>query len=415
ELSNLPPRLEGVSYLSERRRKELLAARFAAGSNLKARLDDVAGTVLDPSSSFFDRLDKSEKAMQGLEKAKTDLKTVLDSESEVETTLVAQEALKVKAWGTGKDLLDLKGESPLRVARKQTIDLVVTGTASPVGDYVEVEMHGYDSNIGREIFMLLGYADASDPAPLAAEFAEKLLTILAASPYGEISIQASPPTAQVLLDGKSIESRPATSFVFTEASVAVDVWAPGFGSHHEDVSLLPGRSSSLSITLPRADYGSASLQTNPLGATVLVNGRPVEDKLLIPLSGLRNIAVASAPGYENGTKALPASGTGSFALVLRKSDGIGPGGRSERAKNDFYWALGFVVIAMPLSSLTMGVSSIYGDAFYLSTVSGASHFATESVVANVAFWTSAALAAASIGNAIWRLVTFISTGNGESQ
>lgn len=401
DLSVQPPRREGIEYKNDKSGILKLADNYKLGAALLSRLDDAAGVSLDPSGSFFDRLDKAEKARIALEKARSafeapEQKKVVGAKPPVDRV--------VKAWGDGLQLLELKGETPLRAGRKQGIELVIVGEAAPVGTYVEVKLQGYDTDIGRKVFEWTGYASPGDPAPLAEDFAGRLLAWLAGSPFGRIRIETDPASASLLIDGNPVEARPGIALGFDEAAVAVDAWAPGRSSVHKDLEIKPGEDQEFSIVLPEAKYGSASIVTEPPDANISVEGAELAPGATLPLTGLRSIAVASAPGYEKGTVVVPASGLADLTLKLRPSDGIGPSGRAENAKNDFYGALGLVVIAIPISSLSLGLQSIYGQA---ELSSGGGLFTTRVNLSAVAFGVSATALAAAVGNAVFRLVLFV--------
>ena len=401
DLSVTPPRREGADYKSDKSEIKKLSDNFKLGATLLSRLDDMAGVSLDPSGSFFDRLDKAEKARIALDKARSDFEA--PAQKPVETAKTPADRI-VKAWGSGLELLDLKGETPLRVGRKQGIEHVIVGEASPVGPYLEVKLQGFDSDIGRKVFEWTGYASPGDPAPLAEDFAGRLLAWLAGSPFGRIRIETNPASASLLIDGNPVETRPGIALGFEEAAVAIDAWAPGRSSVHKDLEIKPGEDQALAIVLPEARYGSASIVSEPPDAKISVEGAELAPGASLPLTGLRSIAVASAPGFEKGTVVVPASGLADLTLKLRPSDGIGPSGRAENAKNNFYRALGLVVIALPVSSLSLGLQSIYGQA---DLSSGGGLFTTRVNLSTVAFGVSAAALAAAVGNAVFRLVLFV--------
>lgn len=400
-LVELPPRLESFGYRGEVADRKRLNDRLSLGTALQKSLEDSSAIPLDTALSWYNRGDRIDKAHKALDKARADLAASLDAP--VAEVPEKTDPLEIKAAAKDFGLLDLKGDDPLRAGRKQGVDLVVVGRASLVGAYLEVSLDGFDTKLGRQVLEWKGYADPQDPSPLAADFASVLLDTLVQSAFGSLMVKVDPPFATIQIDRAEAGSSPLGIYRFEASTLALDIWAPGYRPFHENLSLIPGSKADRKIELAPATYGRADIKTDPAASSLFLDGRELPSGASIPLSGARDIIVVDAPGHESANLILPAEGRADLSLRLRPKDGTTPAGRAEKAKDDFYSALGFVAIGLPLSELALGLRNQY----VIAQAASGSGFATETTVSTAVFW-GAALATAGLGaNAIWKLIVFI--------
>jgi len=404
DLDALPPRYEDEAYRSAVEKRATVAALFDKGDDLYKKLDAAATARLDPSLSGYDRFARISSADGAVAKADDALSDlVADSGSPSATTQPWSLPRDISAWN-GKGLLfDPGTDTPFRAGRKQSVDLVVTGTASPVGSYVRVSLEGYDVDLGKKVFSWTGFASPDDPEPLATEFAGKLSAWLAAEPMARFDLSVKPASARVIVDGKPIDSSEVVLFSPEERAVTIAAWAPGSKEEDRDILLVPGQDKGLVLDLAPQSYGKARISLEPSGADLLLGGVEADPSHPFDLEGIQDIAIASAPKYETKMAVLPASGDSAISIALRPSDGLGPGKRTDKAKDHFYVALGLVAIGVPLASIAQGYQNMYYDANYLQGFV----FDTEYSVAETAYWTAVVLTAGAAVYTITQLVAML--------
>jgi len=421
DLDVLPPRVEDAAYLREIAARKALAERFDLGADLLAKLDSAAAARLGSSLSGLDPSGVA-KADAAVEKA---AKTLSDQDktsgggggksgvgeggsapgpigpSSLPSTRV------VKAWDGKGRLFDPGSDTALRAGRKQSIDLVITGKARPLGSYVEVTLVGTDVGLAKTVFSWRGFASPDDPAPLARDFAERLSAWLATAPMGRLDLKVQPATARVMIDGKAFDSSSLVLFSPEYRGLSIAAWAPGYLQDNRAILLVPGEEQGLVLDLKPQSYGFAHVSINPSDAGLLVGGKEVDPTLAIPLEGMRDIASASATAFEPKMFALPASGSADIGVSLHPADGLGPGGRAEKAKDDFYIALGLVALGVPATSLAQGYQTLYGEA----NLRAGTGFLTEEGLATTAYWTAIAYTAAAVVYTIVKLVALLGSIN----
>lgn len=107
---------------------------------------------------------------------------------------------------------------------------------------------------------------------------------------------------------------------------------------------------------------------------------------------------------ERATAILPDEGRPSMTVKLDPIDGLGPGGRVKKAKDEFYAAFGWFVLSLPFTVLTAGNFGTYSDAANRSGVQDLVNGQTASgIVLGVAATASATFAV----NAIIHLVRYL--------
>ena len=407
DLNVLPPRYEDLSYIRKVAAQNALERRFDKGNDLYKKLGDAGGLRYDPSLTNWTRSDRLHAADAAVDKADDALSASIggidDSEAGVPIVPEYLPPRTVKAWD-GKGLLfNLGNDSPLRAGRKQSIDLVITGWARPVASYVETHIEGWDSAIGEKVFGWSDFASPDDPGPLAKEIAKRIAAWLASTPVARFDLAVKPTSARLLVDGKPVDSSELVLFSPENRAVSIDAWAPGFGAQRKDILLVDGESRGLTLDLKPESYGSVQPRLDPPFASLLIGGLVVDPTKAIGLGGLKDILIASAPGYETKMQVLPAQGFGNIDVKLRKSDGLGPGKRTDRAKDGFYLALGLVAIGFPVASLAQGYQNMYLEANFRRTTGFTKEYATATTV----YWTAVAGTVAAAAWTVSKLVVLL--------
>lgn len=411
ELGGLPPRYEDEAYRREVERRAELSARFDKGGELYGKLGEAALARLDPRIAGYSRSSRVESADGAVTAASQALDELLSGAAE-ETPAPSLPGpapeRQVKLWDGKGRLFDAGQDSPLRAARKQGLDLLVTGSARPLASYLEVRLEGWDSKLGRRVFSWTGYAAPEDPGPLAKDFAGRLETWLAGGTLARVDLSVRPASARLLVDGKALDSAELRLFSPTTRAVGIAAWAPGYREEDRTLLLVPGESRGLVLDLSPQSYGEASLALSPPEARLQVGGREAKGGEPLELGGARDIFIASSPGYESAMAVLPPSGKPSLSLSLRPSDGLGPGKRAELAKDQFYLGLGLLAIGVPLASLAQGYQGMYLEANYRQQLAGASpSFTDQENWATAGYWAAVAGTAGAAVYTITKLIALL--------
>lgn len=412
QLQVLSPRYEDKNYRAELAKRNLLAARFDKGNDLYKKLGDAGSLQLDPTLSAWDRPTRLKAASDAVAKANDALSGVDEAFSQASQDQGLPPAFLppriVQAWD-GKGLLfDLGKDNAVRAGRKQSVDLVITGSANPLGSYLEVRLEGWDSAIGKKVFAWDEFASADDPEPLAKVFARRIGDWLSSTPIARFDLAVNPASSRILVDGKPVDASNLVLFSPENRAISIAAWAPGFKEDDRDILLVTGEDRGLTLDLHPQSYGRATLRLDPPSATILVGGLEADPAKPIDLGGLRDILIASAPDYETKMQVLPAQGSSMIDVRLRPSDGLGPGKRTDKAKDDFYLALGLAAIGFPLVSIAQGYQTIYAEADLRQGYYGVNQsFTTGESISTAAYWTAVAGTAAAVTWTVTKLVALL--------
>lgn len=401
DLVVLPPRLPPQADVVAAARLSEAKARFSSGTDLAARLDDRALRFLDPSLSEEARGPEIVAADKKVQEAAKKLGIPGDTPAEPTPAPPPpgppSPPRETQLWeGNGRgELIDAPTPAlgSAATAKGKSVDLLVYGTVEEIEGYAVVHMNGYDASLDTTVFSWKGFCSPEDPSPLAREFSQKLARWIAGQDFARLDIAIEPRSAAVLVDGKRLTGDSLVVYRFDPGSVLVEAKASGYDGASTEAELVLGERRSIALELKPSVLGSASISADPPDASILIDSISAgQAPLTVALSGKREIITAYAPGRERASAILPASGETSLTLELRPDDGLGPGGRVTAAKDDFYRSLGWLFISIPVSSLALGLSSLYYEAADRSSDSGLlSYYTVSGISAGMALTASVVL------------------------
>ncbi|MBL8967142.1 MAG: hypothetical protein JNG85_09035 [Spirochaetaceae bacterium] len=401
-LSTLPPRFESEAYRAEAAAKVADRARFAAGAALAARLDELALRSLEPgvepgrrAASVAEarrRADEAAKALAAVEEAiaagrdpgaapsgaapsgALAAKASAPTGSQAGTAAGASTgglppgARPASLWEGHTEGRLYEAEAAATTAapaslRAKGISLLVGGRARPVGDYLALDIEGYDPLLERNLFSWRVYANPADPGTLARELAGRVETFVADRTFARLEIAADPAAAYLIADGRLLPEEERILYRFEPGLLSLRAAAPGRKTEALELELGLGERRDVSFSLEPAATGRVSVVTEPPDASLAVNGLPAgAAPAALELQGRRSVLAVSAPGRETTQAVLPASGQAEIRVALLPEDGLGPGGRVEKAQRGFYGALGLLVLSLPATSILYGVNNQYYEA-----------------------------------------------------
>lgn len=415
ELSVLPLRLDSESYLAEKARLQASRDIFALGTELASRLDELAQKRLEPGVDAFKRsrdlVEAERKAAEAL--AKLDPEAV--GRAAVRGTAPGEgpappkpRSALISPLNDGGALVRMDAAGPVASIHGKKIDFLVYGELEAIGSYAAVDLMVYDSATGRTVLRARSYGDPSDPSPLARELAEKVCALVAGRPYARVDFRLSPDSASLSVGGQELDSRQRRLYVYGEQSLVVVASAPGRGSLTSRIDLVPGDRKVVDLSLAELSTGTATISTSPSGLSVHVDGLPVGlSPVQATLRGERSVVTAYSGDAASATAVLPASGEP--VIVLEPSASAREAARLVSQKRDeFYDALGWLVLSLPLTSMTYGLNTQYADAYIRG---GDASMLTAYRSSGIALGVLGAASAGLAVNAIIRLVRYIAAAH----
>jgi hypothetical protein len=412
DLRDLPLRRTPPEEAREAFERKRAQARYAAGAELAAKLDARAQGFLSPAAEGAEKNYNIYSADKAVKDSAANLDKVLKDETDEKGAVdqAPSTDLSVELWAghaQGK-LIDPPGDDLPKAAKAAAVDFLVTGSVYKVGaGYAAVVVKGFDAALGRQVFSEKSYCSFDDPEPVALEMAEMLEHRFAGRDYARLELSPEPAGAELFVNGRALAGSSRTAYLYEPGPVHVSASAPGYKNGATDVLVALGEKKSVAIKLDAAETGHVALTTDPAGASVSVDSAPVGNSPLdISLDGSRKILVVSAEGMEPETVVLPASGESSISLKLQPSSGTGPADRIAAAKDSFYWAFGWFVLSVPITTLTIGYYNEYEEAYQRS---GSSSLGYSSYNASIAIAAASALTATATVVMIIRLVKYLKT------
>jgi hypothetical protein len=365
---SLPTRRMPEANVAELAARDALRAHFTAGVDLASKLDARSSRFFEPSLDINARdaaIKLADSQVVAAAKKLADLDAA-DPDANASSDPPAPIDRGAKLWdGHSKgQLIDPPVSSLSQSAKAAAVDLLVTGTIAIRSGYAIVNVRGFDATVERDAFAWKSFCSVDDPAPLAAEIADKIERWVAGRDFARVALAVTPISAAISVNGEALISKPPVYYAYAPEKIRVDASASGFLPKSLDLDIMPGDRKSLSIGLDPLETGSVSLVTDPPGAVISLDSVTIgRSPLSIKLDGGRAIVAASKPGYESQSLVLPASGDSEQSIHLLPSDGLGPSGRISAAKDDFYLSLGWFVVSIPATTLTAAAFRGYDEAY----------------------------------------------------
>lgn len=366
DLSTLPFHVDTAAYAVEKSGRDAAVKKLETGKDLAALLDALATRKLEPGIDPNHRSANVVDAIAKIEKAK---KTATAPAASAQA-MAAKPGLSDHGGlssvlctdNKAGQLIEPKGRDYAAAAKASGANLVIHGSIEPVGEYVAITLAGYDANLGRDLFTFVDYASPVDPEPLAHAFAERILEAVAGIPFATIDLSVDPPSAVVMVNGKTLDSDERRIYCFKPGRYDFYASAPDRKTFSTSMDINLGESRELAIALPKESAGIATIKTIPPGLPVYVDGLMVGNSPVeAALTGSRAVVSTKEKDEKAVSAILPASGT---VEILLDTDAA-----RERAKKSldtershFYGSLGLLLASAIPTSLLYGAYSTYYDA-----------------------------------------------------
>lgn len=371
ELSVLPPHHDEADYLAELGARTKGSSMYAAGTELAKSLDDLALRGLEPGIVPWQRDLNLKEARDKMSSARDKLNGLVEGKPAENgkqapgTGLEPTAPLDSRLWDdNSKGLLYESSPAPSGAALKgKKIDLLVYGSVEAIGDYVSVVIRGYDADLDRDVFTWQDYASPSDPSPLARDLADKISSYIAGKSYARIDLDVSPASAEVRANGRLLSSGERRIFLFGEEPVLVSATAPDRSSCETRVEVKAGDRKRISLELPPFSTGKVTITTDPDGLSIFLDGLPLgASPVTASIPGRRSVASAyiEEEGKVKASASVILPDSGEHALAIKPDTGSRDMRKKvEKAKDDFYRALGWLMLALPPTTICQGLNSLY--------------------------------------------------------
>lgn len=294
---------------------------------------------------------------------------------------------------------------PAQLCRKEGVDYLIQWKIEALPGYIRIRAEGWNALLRRSDFSHTAYCSRDDILSAAEELASAVILACVSRPSARLRFRVDPPEASIFVDGRRLAPGRTSLRVYEERGYAVSVEAPG----RTTVELLAraefGGDQEYSIQLEPSDPTELVIESRPSGANLYLDGiwagkTPVGVALL----ETSRVALITSPGYEdlfvvlNPDKSYPAS----FQLETAAE---GTESVLSRRKDNFYQALGWLVVSLPVSILSYGVY-LQSAALHLEYPSDAA-FSRRNDISLAFFTVASGITAAFFTNAAIRLARYV--------
>ena len=413
ELKNLPPRYMDKAVLAKKKNEQEIAKIFSAGEDLSRCLDELALRSLEVSTDQDKRRQNILDAQKNVELASEKIpgigKGTKGSPPKAEAQKTTENApIPSALWEENRKgfLFEVKGEENLSSTLKaQSIDLLIEGSVQFIGDYASITVIAYDPSLDKEVYRWKDYASPTDPGPLARDFADRITEYVAGRTFARVDFEVSPSSSSIRVNERTLDPSESRLFIFEPSKLDIFASASDRGSYEVSLDVSPGDRKVVKFELPEYSTGVASITTSPAGLPVFIDGiRIGVAPLSYSLTGRRSIASVFGEGGSSAEVVLPAQGNLNLALSPRiKSVDTAS---SQKAKDDFYGALGYFVLSLPSTTISYAMTSLYYEAWEAS--GRQSSLQTKLIVSSVALSAFSATSVFFATKAVIRFIAYLS-------
>ncbi|HAE21497.1 MAG TPA: hypothetical protein DCG47_04120 [Spirochaetaceae bacterium] len=292
------------------------------------------------------------------------------------------------------------------------IDYLFYGSVKSAGGFLNLELALYSAALRDTIWRSVEYVAPDALDGLAELFIRPAAGALMGTSYARLFLETEPPNT-------AIRSEKGTAIVqgqlfFEESLMRLTLSAPGYDTEFVPLLIEPGSDFRLKAALNKRQRARFTIDSDSPGASVYLDGLFL-GTVPLELEGFADTKVLrlTAPGKSE--LQLPLQGSpvsGSLILPALEELGIGYKARLSEAKDQFYDALGWFVVSLPVSVLSFGSFRMYYDAGaaaapIISDPEAIDSLNTRYIVSQSLFWTSSAVSAGLAVNAVIKLIRYI--------
>lgn len=404
-LQRVPGRMLSAAERAGLRRNLLdtaTAARAASLASLQNQRDELLFSSADPARIATDRASLSRQ----IEESRAALMSLREADPSV-IPVADEKPLEFKRGSEGPLLEPPEGsltEALESYARKQGLDALIYGTVEEIQGYLFFEVVIWSALSRQTVY---AYQDAVEPQEvsllletLSAETADAVL----GRPWGILSVEVMPRDAAVYLDGNLAGLGSTEIRYLKPGEHRVTVRAEGYAAQDATVTIREGETGRIEFSLAETPKEITTVLSEPPGANVYVGSlfrgiTPLTietpdriTQLLIRMQGYRDLQHIISPADSR---------TLSFTLEPLAD----PAPQFLSAKDDFYAALGYFVLSVPV---TVGAFAMYQN-----RAAADASVSTRARLANpflYAYYGGFAISAGLLVNTVIKLFRYIDAG-----
>ncbi|HUX22467.1 MAG TPA: PEGA domain-containing protein, partial [Spirochaetia bacterium] len=282
-------------------RKYLLSAAIADAQSKINGLFQTRSRILfqtaDPTSALktsTENIDKAEERLHFLQG--------LNPESISVTT---DKPIELVKGSNGEALIGSATVSPAQTAKELKLDLIVWGTIDQVEDYLVVRISAYDAATGLSLFDYKKTLSPSNVLNSASEVSDQLVKGVLGRDFGSLSLEVSPGSALVYLDGTFYGIGGGEIRYLTTGTHRIELQAPGYASQSIATIVQPFQTATQKVTLESLARPVVAVSSFPEGADVYVASEwKGKTPVMVDLPSSDQALVVRLSGYHDFTTTI---------------------------------------------------------------------------------------------------------------
>jgi len=350
KIKDIEQRLVPEDEEKMRMERERLASLYSEGAEAAALREKRDSAALSPSQLHKRASEERTLAYEYFKKQKREgsFKT-----SDAPDTLTI---VKVNLWSrhnSGEFIPD--STDPAYVCVREKLDYLIRWEIAEIDSFFRIRMESWNAALCRSDFSYTTYCPRDDVSAVADELAYAITLASLAQPSAYIVLSVEPLDARVFVDERQLASGSKRLRVYEEREYKISAEATGYRKAEITVKPVFGKSSEIALKLEPVRETEALVMSNPEGASLYLDGIWIgTTPASIPLVGMPRVALLQYPGYEDLFEVVNPDKNAELSFTLEKLN-EGASSFFTKRKENFYHALGLLVVSLPVSIVTYGL------------------------------------------------------------
>ncbi len=317
----------------------------------------------------------------------------------------------VSADNSGR-LLEAPLYSPMELANKYSLDLLVWGKVEKIGDIFFLKIRAYERALGKNVF---SYVDAGARESIYRGInnaVDGLANVIMGKDWGRLAISVNPGDSAVYVNGKFVGNGDQRIKFIPTGEVNISVSRDGYYRKKVDVKIVKGKETDVSISLNKRTVEKILIKSLPSEASVYVNALWV-GKTPVTINSPESVSriTLKKEGFNDYVFSLyPRTKRKSITVKLAKAI-VSKEKIEEKKRDAFYNALGYWLITLPVPIFSFGLAVDFKVGQVLSIVNSdvkdARSMSLYSDIMYYAYWGGVFINVSLLINAAVRLVDYI--------
>lgn len=256
----------------------------------------------------------------------------------------------VELYNSGEQdvLIDYPDFSVFEFARKNSIDLVISGEIEQIEGYFYIKIYAVHTESGKEVFVFENALSSVTIYDFLPGLVNDLIGIILGREWANLTIIPVPADSVVQINGEVKGIGSIQEKYISPGLVDVEVIHNGYKTVKESFLLNPFENAEIEMELKKKETKNLLLNSNPLGADVYLNSYWIgKTPIMIDLPYESQLLILQKEGYDDisykFTEEIPAR----LDFTLRE-DLIDELSWHEKKRNRFYAVMGVWVISLPV-------------------------------------------------------------------